>query len=342
MKRLITFVLVLSCVLGLIGCSQKRNIENTIDGNMKTYYEMSDGTWQCDDVSYKYRLEITGRLNNADCDTSYVYLSNIETITFEQAWKASGLSSNTNDYFPVEDAILVELNQCETEIDNQQGTGSIATYYEAPDDEFCYSADGTQTYELSADDRQYVINLLNNASWIDDFSNCASDFIFYTQHQEIQYHSDCGTFNDYTNKRCTTVSEEQRNTINSMLGINRQSEQDYYAVSKSAMIVLDNGAEETAHGNEAFSMVLDDNISLQNSMELSGNNLYWQIKVENTGNGIIVVEVDGDVHKVEAGKTVQIYSTSQWSAGIYTVSFASILPDTMQGTAVCTVTDSID
>ncbi len=85
------------------------DIKNTINGNWKTYYEMTDGTWMCNDITYKKRLVITGRLNNAVCDSSYVYLSNLENITFEQAWKASGLSSSMEDYFKPEDAVLVEL-----------------------------------------------------------------------------------------------------------------------------------------------------------------------------------------------------------------------------------------
>lgn len=110
MRKCIALILAIFCVAGLIGCVNECSVKNTIEGNMKTYYEMSDGTWQCNNVSYQYRLVITGRLNNSACDTSYVYLSNIETITFDQAWRASGLSSNTGDYFPIEDAVLVELN----------------------------------------------------------------------------------------------------------------------------------------------------------------------------------------------------------------------------------------
>ena len=37
----------------------------------------------------------------------YDILSNRNDITFEQAWKAGGLSSNTEDYFDVKDAIIV-------------------------------------------------------------------------------------------------------------------------------------------------------------------------------------------------------------------------------------------
>ena len=74
---------------------------------MVRYYEMSDGTWKTNDYTYQYRLEITGRMNNAAKDSTFVFLSNIKDITFEQAWKASGLSSNMDDYFDEEDAKFV-------------------------------------------------------------------------------------------------------------------------------------------------------------------------------------------------------------------------------------------
>ncbi len=70
---------------------------------------MSDGTWKVKELpyTYKYRLELTGRLHNAVKDSTYIILSNRNDITFEQAWKASGLSSNTEDYFDAKDAIIV-------------------------------------------------------------------------------------------------------------------------------------------------------------------------------------------------------------------------------------------
>lgn len=76
---------------------------------INTYYELEDGTWACDDRPYEYRLECRGRLPNAECDSVFVYLSNLPDISFEQAAKASGLSSDTADYFAAEDAVLVEL-----------------------------------------------------------------------------------------------------------------------------------------------------------------------------------------------------------------------------------------
>ena len=80
----------------------------TIYGNVKTYFRNTNGTWQVGGRNYKYRLVLTGRIPNAAQDTTFVYLSNLEHITFEQAYKAAGFSSNCADWFLVEDAILVE------------------------------------------------------------------------------------------------------------------------------------------------------------------------------------------------------------------------------------------
>lgn len=118
----------LICIFGLPGCSQKQPepyavntfeetpselVEEYLDDEKVVttteYYEMSDGTWQSGGHTYQYRLEITGRLNSAARDSTYVILSNRDDITFEQAWKASGLSSLMNDYFEAEDAVIVGI-----------------------------------------------------------------------------------------------------------------------------------------------------------------------------------------------------------------------------------------
>lgn len=107
MNRRMAFILALVCVLGLVGCRDRT--VNTIEGNLKTYHNLSDGAWECEGYTYQYRLEISGRMPDAANDTTYVYLSNIENISFQEAMLASGLSSNTEDYFTIEEAVLVEL-----------------------------------------------------------------------------------------------------------------------------------------------------------------------------------------------------------------------------------------
>ena len=88
---------------------EEPTVVNTVEDVMLPYNELSDGTYECDGYIYQYRLEITGRMPNAAMDSTYVYLSNIEEISFEKAYMAGGLSSNTEDYFDPEEAVLVDV-----------------------------------------------------------------------------------------------------------------------------------------------------------------------------------------------------------------------------------------
>ena len=123
MKKIIRISLITIMLFSLFGCSQKEPsvvrtyevtdsedaFENDELVTVVKYYEMSDGTWKTDDYTYQYRLEITGRMNGAVKDSTFVFLSNSKDITFEQAWKASGLSSYLDDYFKEEDAKFVAV-----------------------------------------------------------------------------------------------------------------------------------------------------------------------------------------------------------------------------------------
>lgn len=110
MKKLAILLLCAILAASVFGCGRRNNaVINTVNGNMNTYYELHDGTWMCRDYAYKYRLEISGRMPNAAKDSTFVYLSNIEEISFEQAFKAAGISSSTEDYFSPEEAVLVEM-----------------------------------------------------------------------------------------------------------------------------------------------------------------------------------------------------------------------------------------
>lgn len=119
MKKFIILLSVLSCVLGLVGCvsNEAEKAEHEAVGTHEPHLGIRetrvknnvDGTWELDGITYKYRLEITGRMPNASADTTFVYLSNLETITFDQAWKSSVYSSSKADYFAIEDAVFIEV-----------------------------------------------------------------------------------------------------------------------------------------------------------------------------------------------------------------------------------------
>lgn len=75
------------------------------------YSALNNGMWSVGDYTYRYRLEITGKPNSAAKMVSYLVLSNTKDITFEQALKASGLSSDSNDYFSPDYAVIVGYKQ---------------------------------------------------------------------------------------------------------------------------------------------------------------------------------------------------------------------------------------
>ncbi len=109
MKKITAVCMLLVLAAAMAGCSGKSEIKNTLHGSRSTFYEMTDGTWLCDNLSYKHCLKVTGKPNNAAGVITYTYVSNLESITFEQALKDSGLSSHSDDYFSPEDAVLVDV-----------------------------------------------------------------------------------------------------------------------------------------------------------------------------------------------------------------------------------------
>lgn len=109
------------------------------------YYQRSDGKWATEVLTdeigtkktmvYQYRLVLHGRMPNAAMDSTFVILSNRKNITFEQAWKASGLSSNINDYFNPEDAVLVSRS------------GDLESLYKENDKDTLYYKEADTTVE---------------------------------------------------------------------------------------------------------------------------------------------------------------------------------------------------
>lgn len=89
MKKFILGITLLVFSFGLFGCAQNKEltIKNTFEQTPLNLIE-------------EY-------VENSKEVTKTTYLSNTENISFEQAWKASGLSSNSDDYFKIEDAVIV-------------------------------------------------------------------------------------------------------------------------------------------------------------------------------------------------------------------------------------------
>lgn len=85
----------------------QQKIENEEYVITTPYVETALSGYMVADSTYIYRLEVTGRLSGAAKNTTYLVLANREDITFDETWRASGLSSNTDDYFDPKDAVIV-------------------------------------------------------------------------------------------------------------------------------------------------------------------------------------------------------------------------------------------
>ena len=109
MKTLKAIVCALLVLTLLCGCGGAPTVKETVNGSFRPYQEMSDGTWRCEGYTYAKKLVLTGRMPNAAVDSTFVYLTYLEDITFTQAYLAAGISSSTDDYFSPEDAVLVDM-----------------------------------------------------------------------------------------------------------------------------------------------------------------------------------------------------------------------------------------
>ena len=97
-------------------------------------------------------------------------------------------------------------------------SGCAERTYELAWDGFCYTAEEyEQPVKLDPKDKNYIIDILNNATWINDLAKCPADFVFVTQKQRINYNCESGVFNDITRGKSTSVSEAERIAINKIL-----------------------------------------------------------------------------------------------------------------------------
>ncbi len=107
-------IIILSCLFAvmIIGCGKsdvaKIYEKSEQNGILDSYCQMKDGTWKQGDNTYKFRLELTGRLPNAKFDTFYVVLTNNSDLSFEDVSK-SLYSSSIEDKKIMENCSIVEM-----------------------------------------------------------------------------------------------------------------------------------------------------------------------------------------------------------------------------------------
>lgn len=69
------------------------------------YTEMNDSTWQSGGRTYDYRIELTGKAQDSDTESTFVVLTNNNSLTFDQLAE----SMQRSDSASPDDAVVVEM-----------------------------------------------------------------------------------------------------------------------------------------------------------------------------------------------------------------------------------------
>ena len=192
--------------------------------------------------------------------------------------------------------------------------------YQAAWDGFCYTAEH-QPVDMESADKKYIINLLNKAVWETNIEDCECDFYFSLQRQRVEYHSECGTFNDITNGKSTKVAEEQRIKINSILSLDASKEKvgTITDFSKFSNMTRETSKIEVTFDNNTgapFYFTIEDQENIDEIM-----NIIFTDTFENMGE-----EVNDGNHssiKIIQGERIYDMSLSANKEGKYYYSFST-------------------
>ena len=171
--------------------------------------------------------------------------------------------------------------------------------YQAAWDGFCYTAEH-QPVDMESADKKYIINLLNKAVWETNIEDCECDFYFSLQRQRVEYHYECGTFNDITNGKSTKVAEEQRIKINSILSLDASKEKvgTITDFSKFSNMTRETSKIEVTFDNNTgapFYFTIEDQEDIDEIMNIIFNDTFENMGEEvNDGNHSSIRIIQGE------------------------------------------------
>ena len=171
--------------------------------------------------------------------------------------------------------------------------------YQAAWDGFCYTAEH-QPVDMESADKKYIINLLNKAVWETNIEDCECDFYFSLQRQRVEYHSECGTFNDITNGKSTKVAEDQRLKINTILNLNAAKEKvgTVTDFSKFSNMTRETSKIEVTFDNNTgapFYFTIEDQEDIDEIMNIIFNDTFENMGEEvNDGNHSSIRIIQGE------------------------------------------------
>ena len=81
----------------------------------------------------------------------------------------------------------------------------------------CIKIESRKSIELSKDEKQLILEAIDDGSWTNDTIKCICDYKFIFSDSELSYNSGSGHFVDYKNQRTLSISAEYKDRINAIL-----------------------------------------------------------------------------------------------------------------------------
>lgn len=95
---------------------------------------------------------------------------------------------------------------------------TMAHYDTLPGEAVFVTGPGGRQAELTGEEAQTILSLLDGGQWAEGTADCASDYALSCPGWGVlRYHSDCGTFNDPAGDRSLTLSDADREMVNRLL-----------------------------------------------------------------------------------------------------------------------------
>ena len=87
--------------------------------------------------------------------------------------------------------------------------------YSAPVE--CVKTETGESIDLTEEEQKIILDVIDEGKWTYDVIKCLCDYKFIFENGEMSYHSECGHFVDYKNRRTLSISTESKDKINTIL-----------------------------------------------------------------------------------------------------------------------------
>lgn len=176
-------------------------------------------------------------------------------------------------------------------------------------------------YALLPEEEDVVGTLIKAGEWQEGTADCANDCAIFVNGDKIRYHSECGTFNDNSNKKHLELAEGDKEALNEILG-------RYIKLEPELVVEEVTGQEENTGMESQSGAVCDfvEMIKVKDQVYISTNTAVAILrcgvmdgKIESTvENGVLPTQNNqsnfgtGYGYQIRSANIVDVYIDGEW------------------------------